>query len=173
MLSFITISSVFLSIVTLTQAQQFDNANNAKQLIVSLNFSSSKYLELGDTIFSTSFHLSLRLPARLNTRLIDIELQASDASLPSGKYLVRNVKTGQTLAFIRDVAASRTNVYPQSGDNPIDMERYGDGMILSGGNSKCLSAQWNIGSTGSFNHAGVSYGCQSESLSYHLYGKRY
>lgn len=81
--------------------------------------------------------------------------------MSSGTYLIRNIKTGQTLAFIRDYAASLTNVHPQSGDNTIDLEKFGDGLILSGGNNKCLSAQWNVGSAGSFDYAGVSYACES------------
>ncbi|KAM0752858.1 hypothetical protein T439DRAFT_323469 [Meredithblackwellia eburnea MCA 4105] len=74
-----------------------------------------------------------------------------------GAYIITNVATGQTLSFIRETTM---NVYPQDTARSVDIQFNSLGQArISGGNNKCISAQWTVSGGRGFDNAAVSYAC--------------
>lgn len=85
-------------------------------------------------------------------------VQDRSITLSDGKYTVKNLKTGQFLAFVRE---QTTNIIPVDFTSTVDVQKMNNGHIISGGNQECLSAQFSRNVGGGADNAGVAYACES------------
>ncbi|KAK4055414.1 hypothetical protein OIO90_003252 [Microbotryomycetes sp. JL221] len=84
-------------------------------------------------------------------------VMSSASTLGDGQYVIENVATGQVLSFSRE--GGTTNFYPNDSGDSVQVQ-FADGAArLSGGNNKCVSAQWSYDTEGGVDHAAVSYAC--------------
>ncbi|KAI5474675.1 hypothetical protein MNV49_002669 [Pseudohyphozyma bogoriensis] len=117
-------------------------------------------------VFSTASVLSLLVVALVpgaqaasQANAVEATAIASAASTlhGDGTYLFTNLATNQTLSFTR--STTLTNLYPIKNGSALQVQFSGNQARLSGGNGKCVSAQWQSTVGRGYDNAAVSYAC--------------